>query len=213
MYFTSTMYMLFCVLCVLVPVWPKTHYPPQQPGGPQDGLPGAPNDDPGHVPDNSPLPDQRVPHSFNKRVVEKNSGGNGSTISDKKVFVTLKIQGIFTYKKRKVKGNRVTFTCNGCQKLKKCISVMAWIEHVDNDDENDVYTLDVDSLPPVNDHICVPSGIEDLVINFRAELESSARAEPTQPFPTLYQIVRRRFTSGLSYDLKLLFLAQIPSTF
>ena len=33
----------------------------------------------------------------------------------------------------------------------------------------------------------------------------------TQSFPTLYQTVRAPFTRSLSYDLKILFLAQIPS--
>ena len=95
--------------------------------------------------------------------------------------------------------------------LGECISVHAWVYHDDIDPGNHVYTLDVDSIPRQSDHVCITSGIEEQVKRFREDLESSARSEPTQPFPALYQTVRRRFTSKLSYDLKVLFLAQIPS--
>ena len=68
--------------------------------------------------------------------------------------------------------------------------MLAWLERVDNDPENDVYTLDAETLPSSSDHVCVTSGIEDLVKNFRDDLEKEARLEPTQPFPTMYQSVR-----------------------
>ena len=100
------------------------------------------------------------------------------------------LQGPFTFKKRKEKCGRVTFTCNGCQKFNHFLSVFAWIERLDNDPENDVYTLDIDTLPAHSEHVCVSSGIEDMVKKFRAELETAARNEPTQPFPSLYQSVR-----------------------
>ena len=61
------------------------------------------------------------------------------------------------------------------------------------------------------DHLCGSTGIEDVVKNFGDELEEDATNDPTQPFPPLYQRVRARFTQKLSYDHKLLFLAQIPS--
>ena len=121
------------------------------------------------------------------------------------------VKGPFTYKKRKVKGGRVTFTCNGYQKLRHYLSVGSWVAQGDNYPENDIYTLDVDTLPAVSDHVCVLTGIEDFVRQFRIDLESSVRKEPLQPFQTLYQTLRRKFTSELSYDLKILFLAQIPS--
>ena len=60
---------------------------------------------------------------------------------------------------------------------------------MDNDPENDVYTLDAETLPAASDHVCISSGIEDLVKNFRDDLGKEARREPTQPFPTLYQSV------------------------
>ena len=41
--------------------------------------------------------------------------------------------------------------------------------------------------------------------------KKKASLDPTQPFTALYQLVRRKYTSELSYDLKILFLAQIPS--
>ena len=127
-----------------------------------------------------------------------------------KVFVKL-VMGLFTYKKRKVKGERVTFTCNGCQKLNHCLSVGSWVQQVDNNPENDIYTLDVDTIPAVSDHACVATGIEDFARQFRIDLESSVRNDPLQPLPTLYQTIRRKFSSQLSYDLKILFLSQIPS--
>ena len=67
------------------------------------------------------------PHSFEKRVfsskkvVHDESLGD-HTISVKKVFVTF-IQGPYVFKKRREKGERVTFTCNGCQKVNKYLPV------------------------------------------------------------------------------------------
>ena len=133
-------------------------------------------------------------HSFEKRVLTSkvsvtNETENSEKIPVKKVFVKF-VQGPFTFKKRKEKCGRVTFTCNGCQKFNHFLSVLAWLERVDNDPENDVYTLDAETLPSSSDHVCVTSGIEDLVKNFRDDLEKEARLEPTQPFPTMYQSVR-----------------------
>ena len=64
--------------------------------------------------------------------------------------------------------------------------MLAWVERLDNDPENDVYPLDAETLPASSDHVCVTSGIEHIVKNFRDGLEKEARREPTQPFPTLY---------------------------
>lgn len=50
-----------------------------------------------------------------------------------------------------------------------------------------------------------------MVKNFRDGLEEDTSNDPTQPFPALYQRVRAKYTQKLSYDHKLLFLAQIPS--
>ena len=88
---------------------------------------------------------------------------------------------------------------------------MAWREQHDDDPENDEYILDVDTLPSLEEHVCCSTGIEDMVQQFRSELELQAQKDPTQPFPTLYKTVRASFTRSLPYDLKLLFLAQIPS--
>ena len=47
---------------------------------------------------------------------------------------------------------------------------MAWRERVDSDEENDVYTLDIDTLPSTNDHVCAAHGMEVLVNSFRQNL-------------------------------------------
>ena len=110
------------------------------------------------------LPD--VPeHSFEKRVINskisvENETDCSDTIPVKKVFVKF-LQGPFTFKKRKEKCGRVTFTCNGCQRFNHFLSVQAWVERVDSDPENDVYTLDSDTLPSQSEHACVSSGIEE----------------------------------------------------
>ena len=154
------------------------------------------------------------PHSFEKRVfsskkvVHDESLGD-HTISVKKVFVTF-IQGPYLFKKRRKKGERVTFTCNGCQKVNKYLPVVAFRDQVDSDPEHDVYTLDGDTLPGQGDHMCGNSGIEDMVRQFKKEVEAEIRSDPTQPFPALYLAVRSRFTSKLSCDAKLVFLSEIP---
>ena len=60
------------------------------------------------------------PHTFEKRVLQSKKSVHDEDIGDhtittKKVFVTF-IPGPYVFKKRREKGNRVTFTCNGCQK-------------------------------------------------------------------------------------------------
>ena len=67
---------------------------------------------------------------------------------------------------------------------------MAWRERLDSDAEQDEYVLDVSTLPSDDDHLCGTTGVEDLVRQFRADLESEARTDPTQPFPSLYYAVR-----------------------
>jgi hypothetical protein len=119
-------------------------------------------------------------HHFEKRVLDskqsvenENETNTSADISAKKIFGKLHV-GLFTFKKRKVKGGRITFTCNGCQKFKHFLSVQAWVDRVDSDPENDQYTLDADTLPSHSEHACVSSGVEDLVTRFRTELELDA---------------------------------------
>jgi hypothetical protein len=133
-------------------------------------------------------------HSFVKKVVSSKSAVANETVDPvkKKVFVKF-VQGPYTFKKRREKANRVTFSCNGCEKFMHYLPVMAWRERVDDDPEHDEYVLDLDTLPSRDDHLCGTSGIEDLVSQFREELQSEARSDPTQPFPSLYQSVRYIF--------------------
>ena len=93
------------------------------------------------------------------------------------MFVNI-LQGPFTYKKRKEKCGRVAFTCNECQKFNHFLSVLALVERVDIDPENDVYTLDAETLPVSSDHVCVTSGTEDLVKNFRDDLKRRHAGKP-----------------------------------
>ena len=203
MHFKVFLYLLFCVQSHGVPHRgggaPGDSGPPSnhQPEGPQDGPP-AHDANPALSSDSRPLPT----HSFEKRVLKSGAG--------KKVFVKF-IQGPFTFKKRREKANRVVFSCNGCEKFSHYLPVFAYRTEVDMDPENDIYSLDVDTLPALSDHVCCTSGIEDLVTQFRKELEEGAAHDPTQPFPTLYKSTRSKFTQNLNYDHKLLFLAQIPS--
>ena len=62
-------------------------------------------------------------HSFEKRVLVSNKNNEeGVNVTTKTVFVTFQ-QGAFSFKKKRVKANRVTFTCNGCEKLKHYCSL------------------------------------------------------------------------------------------
>ena len=58
------------------------------------------------------------------------------TITVKKVFITF-VQGPYVFKKRREKGNRVTFTCNGCQKVNHYLPVVAVRDRYDTDAEHD----------------------------------------------------------------------------
>ena len=78
-----------------------------------------------------PLP-QPPDHSFVKKVIKsKESVGNEtSDSSSKKVFVKF-VQGPYTFKKRREKGNRLTFSCNGCEKYSHylCQLVQNLLQH------------------------------------------------------------------------------------
>ena len=47
-----------------------------------------------------------------KEKKSQDKDGSLTTVTNKKVFVTLKV-GPYTFKKRKEKKNRIQFTCNG----------------------------------------------------------------------------------------------------
>ena len=131
-------------------------------------------------------------HSFVKKVISSKKSVTNDSVetSNKKVFVHL-VQGQYTFKKRREKAGRVTFSCNGCEKLHHYLPVMAWRERVDiNDPEHDNYILDLETLPSQDEHLCGTSGLEEMVRNFRKDLEEGARQDPTQAFPALYQSVR-----------------------
>ena len=105
-------------------------------------------------------------HSFEKRATQSKIFADDETncsanVPAKKVFVKLHV-GPFTFKKRKAKGGRITFTCDGCQRYNHYLAVQARHEPTDSDPEHDEYTLDVDTLPAHSDHACVSSGVEDL---------------------------------------------------
>ena len=67
---------------------------------------------------------------------------------------------------------------------------MAWRERIDKDPEQDQYVLDLETLPPNDQHLCATSGVEDLVVQFQEQLHLEAWSDPTEPFPALYQSVR-----------------------
>ena len=90
-------------------------------------------------------------HHFEKRVLDSKQSAENETntsadICAKKIFIKLRV-GPFTFKKRKVKGG------NGCQKFNNFVSVQAWVDHVDGDPENDLYTLDADRITVSSDGI------------------------------------------------------------
>ena len=51
------------------------------------------------------------------------------------------------------------------------------VQKVDGVPENEKYTLHVDTLHLVSEHVCVNSGIEELVREFRTDLEDSAKID------------------------------------
>ena len=93
-------------------------------------------------------------HSFEKRIlVSKTTLSDSDNVETKKVFVTLVI-GPYSFKKRREKGDRVTFSCNGCQKFKHYLPAVAVRERLDSNPENDRYELDLDTVPSKNHHMC-----------------------------------------------------------
>ena len=62
--------------------------------------------------------------------------------------------------------------------------------HLQEEEEHDIYTLDGDTLPSADEHVCAAHGMESLVRRFRQTLFDDIRADPTRPFPALYLEVR-----------------------
>ena len=112
------------------------------------------------------------------------------------MFITLNI-GPYSFKKRREKGKRVTFTCNGCQKFKHYLPVVAVREQMDSDPENDQYELDMLTVPGVEDHRCGNTGVEEMIKQFRKEVEEEVKREPTQPFPAFYLKMRSKLSQKL----------------
>ena len=71
--------------------------------------------------------------------------------------------------------------------------VVAVREQIDSDPENDQYELDMLTVPGVEDHRCGNTGVEEMIKQFRKEVEEEVRREPTQPFPALYLRIRSKF--------------------
>ena len=82
---------------------------------------------------------------------------------------------------------------------------------MDSDEENDKYYLDFQTVPSVNNHVYVASGVENLVQDFKSTMKARVRANPLQPFPSLYEDVRTLFSRNLKSDQRHLFLTEIPS--
>ena len=88
---------------------------------------------------------------------------------------------------------------------------MVAVRELDSDPEHDQYELDMMTVPGVEDHRCGNTGMEEMIKQFRKEVEEEVRREPTQPFPALYLRIRSKFSQKLSVDAKNLFLSQIPA--
>ena len=75
-------------------------------------------------------------------------------------------------------------------------------EHIDSDPENDQYELDMLTVPGVEDHRCGNTGVEEMIKQFRKEVEEEVKREPTQPFPAFYLKMRSKLSQKLSADAK-----------
>ena len=142
-------------------------------------------------------------HSFQMRVLTSKKRVQDSQgeyyVETKKVFVSY-VQGPYVFKKKREKGNRVTFTCNGCQKVNRYLSVFAVREKIDGNPENDRYFVDEVTISDIGDHACGNSGINDIVRQFKSDLIEQVRANPTQPMPALYTSIRyNSFLSQLNH--------------
>ena len=78
------------------------------------------------------------------------------------------------------------------------------IKH-DEDPENDEYIID--NIPSANEHECIPTGVDNLVKDFKIRIEEKIRVDPLQPFPALYEETRTEISEKLRFDEKCLFLS------
>ena len=65
----------------------------------------------------------------------------------------------------------------------KFTGAIANIDVGENDDYEQYYSYNLVQYPLPEDHLCVPSGVEDKIQWFRREVEQSVRDNPNQPMP------------------------------
>ena len=130
-------------------------------------------------------------HEFVKKIQD----GKKREMTVTKTFVTLIVEQ-YKFRKRRFIGKRGAanfrgqFICTGCENMGKFTGAIANIDVGENDDDEQYYSYNLVQYPHPEDHICVPSGVEDKIRRFRREVEQSVRDNPTQPMPASYDKIR-----------------------
>ena len=111
--------------------------------------------------------------------------GVKTSITCKKVFVSLLDNG-YTFRKKKTLGKRelgnfrAQFVCTECDKIDVFLSAYCSVHVLDFDlEELDEYQ--VQALPAPEQHACQPSGIEQLVAEFKKALRDGVHDNPDLP--------------------------------
>ncbi len=147
--------------------------------------------------------DPNVPeHRFN---IKKHTTKTGKNKGQVRTLVTLTIPPYSFKKKRVNKGNTVTFSCNGCDKLDTPNYALA--ASVADDTGNEVFKLKSWPLK----HACSPSSTDHIVRDFRSTLYAMVHKNPTRPVPSIFDEVREQITSKLTPEEKLAFLTEAPT--
>ena len=120
--------------------------------------------------------------------------GVKTSITCKKVFVSLLDNG-YTFRKKKTWGKRelgsfrAQFVCTECDKMDVFLSAYCSVNVLDFDEE-ELDEYQVQTLPTPDQHACQPSGIEQLVAEFKKSLRDGVHGNPVRPLPELYETTR-----------------------
>ena len=141
------------------------------------------------------LPAHEVPHEF---IVNDKIHNKGPEKGEKYQTVSLCVFP-YMFRKRYVRKDITTFTCNGCEKFRQATIATAKL-----DEDNDWFLLTNPSK-----HLCSPSSTAHQKAEFSRKLYQKVAEDPRASLPKLYDELKLSMISGMDTETRKSFLKKI----
>ena len=189
------------------------------PGGDRtinEELEDIPEDIPGDISEEDELDDTPPPlpplppHEFLKR---EHTWTTGAKKGETSVFVTLSAPPYqFTRKTNKQGDGTLTFICKECRQMGKIVSCQVFKTTNEDNEALDRYDIFEETWPLAEDHMCAPSGFNKHIAQCKKSILDAIKANPSQPMPALYNLMRSHYTKPLQTRY-CWFLLSVPCSF